>query len=61
MLSEVKSFKFQCSAIVEKIQSAPSRPIDLLNAIHRSGLQEVYPNILTTFASVTVVVLFNIK
>jgi len=28
---------------VEDVQSASN--IDLLNAIHRSGLQEVYPNI----------------
>jgi len=39
ILSEVESLKFQCSAIVEDVQSASS--IDLLNAIHRSGLQEV--------------------
>jgi len=43
ILSEVESLKFQCSAIVENVQSASS--IDLPNAIHRSGLQEVYPNI----------------
>ena len=41
--SDVESLKFQCSAIVEDVQSASS--IDLLNVIHRSGLQEVYPNI----------------
>ena len=43
ILSEVESLKFQCSAIVEDVQSASS--IDLLNFIHRSGPQEVYPNI----------------
>jgi len=43
ILSEAESLKFHCSAIVEAVQSA-SR-IDLLNSIHRSGLQEVYPNI----------------
>src|SRR6218665_4039398 len=42
ILSEVESLKFQCSAIAEDVQSASS--IDLLNAIHSSGLQEVYPN-----------------
>ena len=43
ILSEVESLKLQCSEIVEDVQSASS--IDILNAIHRSGLQEVYPNI----------------
>jgi len=42
-LSEVESLKCQCSAIVEDVQSVSS--IDLLNAIHRSDPQEVYPNI----------------
>jgi len=41
ILSEVESLK--CSAVIEDVQSASS--IDLLNAIHRSGFQEVYPNI----------------
>jgi len=43
ILSEVESLKFQCSSIVDDAQSASS--IDLVNAIHRIGLQEVYPNI----------------
>jgi len=43
ILSEVESFKFKCSAIVEAVQSASS--IDLLSAIRRIELQEVYPNI----------------
>ena len=43
ILSEVGSLKFQCSAIVEDVQSALS--INLLNASNISGLQEVYPNI----------------
>jgi len=42
-LSQVESFKFQCSAIIEDVQLASS--IDLLNAMDISGLQEVYPNI----------------
>jgi len=39
IFSEVESLKFQRSAIVEDVQSASS--IDLLNAIHGIGLQEV--------------------
>ena len=42
ILSEVESLKCQCSAIVEDVQSASS--VDLLNAIHISGLRKVYPN-----------------
>jgi len=43
MLSEVESLKFQFSAIVADVQSASS--VDLLNAIQKSGFQEVGPGL----------------
>lgn len=47
LVSEVESFKYQVTALMDKdkLKVAEATTLDLLNAIHRNSLQEIYPNI----------------